>query len=485
MVKFDIFLGPLIHKEAFPLNSANDFKNLIPEELRDRISNATSTQIAVNRVYSYNLNAPRFLINLKGCSLSEIGGGERGSLVSCQRTFSEGSYTNREEEEVYHFSPPHFIEVKLRHHSIFHVNLSSWHGEELTETGAVIIIHATIKLEENKMDDLKKSYFLTLTRDKECQFNSEYLNQPINLASENEVGVSSLILPRIPNIRPPFNYIDVVFHEYAREGENQEQFQNYMNTKAEYRNEIGRLLKSEPQVLQMSGEEKDMLVPKYVAHDPFVKLGNYTKRVILNVGNYNTVDDLVRLLNSSFQETFKDPWWWSMPESHTKIRKLGNNFHFREIGEKIIMENRSDLTVDMLMKEKLAKILGFPIFLSLDSGIDEMLEERKAIEKDELPSFIIGQEPNPKYGLPKFIAGCSPIASHSFIGSQMHKILCLFLLPQEDKEGGYSIMFQNVKFINANPGIFNNMELVFYDPFEGPIDFGEKECKTFISFFLK
>ena len=79
MVKFDIFLGPLIHKEAFPLNSANDFKNLIPEELRDRISNATSTQIAVNRVYSYNLNAPRFLINLKGCSLSEIGGGERGS----------------------------------------------------------------------------------------------------------------------------------------------------------------------------------------------------------------------------------------------------------------------------------------------------------------------------------------------------------------------------------------------------------------------
>jgi hypothetical protein len=214
-------------------------------------------------------------------------------------------------------------------------------------------------------------------------------------------------------------------------------------------------------------------------------MGNYTKRVILNVGNYNTVDDLVRLLNSSFQETFKDPWWWSMPESHTKIRKLGNNFHFREINGKIIMENRSDLTVDMLMKEKLAKILGFPIFLSLDSGIDEMLEERKAIEKDELPSFIIGQEADPKYGLPKFIAGCSPIASHSFIDSQMHKILCLFLLPQEDKEGGYSIMFQNVKFINANPGIFNNMELVFYDPFEGPIDFGEKECKTFISFFLK
>ena len=46
-------------------------------------------------------------------------------------------------------------------------------------------------------------------------------------------------------------------------------------------------------------------------------------------------------------------------------------------------------------------------------------------------------------------------------------------------------MIQNLKFINTNPGIFNNMELVFYDAFEGPIDFGEKESKTFISFFVK
>ena len=491
MVQLDIFLGSNLDKEAFTTNSANNFKNLIPENLQERISNSRNTHFAVNRVYSYGLSVPRFLINLRGCLQSEIGGGERGSLVSCQKTFSQGSFTHREEEEVYRFSPPQFHQVNLRHHSIFAVNLSGWHGEELVvETDAVIIIHATLKFEENKMADLKKAYFLTLKNDKGCQFNSQYLNQPINLASGDEVGVSTLTLPKIPNIRPPFNYIDVVFNPHIAEGATAEQKNKHRIALANYRENVGKTI----------GKQS---VPWYSVRAPdSTPTEDYTKRVHLKLGHYKTLSDLVDMLNSAFAEAFIDPWWWSIPNVNQVLdlkgqlyggivaeeKTLGSNFTFSQIEGCIVVENRSDLTAKMFMKEKLAKILGLPIILTLDSAIDNILENREEIQDDGQASrWLSRTKAEPQYGLPKFVAACSPIASHSFIGNQMHKILCLFLLPEEDKgeEGGYSIMIQHLKFINTNPGIFNNMELVFYDAFEGPIDFGEKESKTFISFFVK
>ena len=460
----DVFIASNIDKKFFPNNTPTLFKNLLSETLQNRIRLSQTCHVAIQRIYTYKLNTDKFLVGLKGVDQSELGCTENSAVVSCHKSFSEGTFSSRENNEnSYGFSPPQFHVINLNHQSVFSIEITDWHGKVIGfDENSIVILHITLKL-NSTMSHIQKSFFLTLENNDPYQFKSEHLNNAMRLTNEDKVGIASIILPAIPNIRNPYNKIEFQFLKWEKEDE------------MHYRESIYYRKYYAGGAWFLRGRWGTEYSHKYDGADLVT--------IILPALHYKTSQEIVNALNTCVSDTFINSDRFKLNKNREVI--------FFSLSEKneIKITNNTDLAIQVSMHENLSKILELNKKILLDSAIDNLLEDTiggQRIHNDQIPSEILGKSiQDLNCFSPKFLAVCSPIVTESYIGSDLHQILDLFLLPKEEDDQTYCLTFPHVKFTSCSPGIFNRFQCVLFDPFTGPIDFGENKVNISISFFLK
>ena len=477
MVHLDLFLSDLIDKDYFPSNSVNGFRNIISDEIREHAV-GNGCFISVNRVYVTGVLNQRFLVSVQGVPNAEMGCIDGPVIISCDRSDSRGGYSYLDtKEETFLFPDSNFHKFTIRHDTIFKVNIIPWCDDDLRlEDRSEIIVHLSLRF-KSEMDHIKKSFFLPLTSTDNGDFHSAYLGgSGFHLTDKEYIGVSSVRIPPIRNIRPPFNRFKIKLKDSDRMSTKQMELAESL---------IGFKFQKSMELDSNREDTVSLRVPD----------DHRVVAVEMRPGNYTTTEALYKEFHRSIHEAFDTTFGkslWVFDDSKPVLwivlgRQMDEWMEVEDGSDGVCLYNNTAHPMEFLMEPLLAKVMGLHKELYLESRIENIMEGRfKEWPHDEDQWYIRGDKCEPFSSLPTFIAITSPMACRSFVGQSVHQMLTMFTVRNGDvmDEGGLNVNFPVPKFVSTTSGFHGFVKCALEDPFSGKIFF-ESSDELQLSFYIK